>query len=231
MISHKHKCIFIHISKCAGTTVENAFGIDTKKYNEPDYEKLFGWSEKLSMWLQHATPQQLLDNNLISENHWNNYYKFIIYRNSWSRSFSDYHYLKSHFGIDDSFFNYLNKKGDFFGMLDKRGNRQYVGEHLFSQKPYFFLDDRRIDYDKEINFENLDSGFKELCEDLSLESRFFSYNLNIGDYNNKVHYSHFYNSKKKKMVANIYFDDIEFFGFKFCDQRSIFQKLKNEFKG
>jgi len=26
MISHKHKCIFIHIPKCAGTSVEYALG-------------------------------------------------------------------------------------------------------------------------------------------------------------------------------------------------------------
>ena len=25
MISHKHKCIFIHISKAAGTSIENFF--------------------------------------------------------------------------------------------------------------------------------------------------------------------------------------------------------------
>ena len=26
MVSHKHKCIFIHIPKCAGTSIEEALG-------------------------------------------------------------------------------------------------------------------------------------------------------------------------------------------------------------
>ena len=32
MISHKHKCIFIHISKCAGTSIEYALGVDIENY-------------------------------------------------------------------------------------------------------------------------------------------------------------------------------------------------------
>ena len=87
MISHKYKCIFIHIAKCAGTSIENSFGIDTKNHNSKENKSLFGWDDHLKLWLQHATPQQLLDNHLISEHHWNTYYKFIIYRNSWARAY------------------------------------------------------------------------------------------------------------------------------------------------
>ena len=58
MISHEHKCIFIHISKCAGSSIETAFGIDVSDNTEGNNLNLFGWNKKYRLFLQHATPQQ-----------------------------------------------------------------------------------------------------------------------------------------------------------------------------
>ena len=78
MISHRHKCIFIHITKCAGSSIESAFGIDISNNSESNNSNLFGWCSKDQLFLQHATPQQLLDFGHITQNIWNTYYKFII---------------------------------------------------------------------------------------------------------------------------------------------------------
>ena len=75
MISHKHKCIFIHIPKCAGSSIETAFGVDVNN-NTLNEEYLFGWDSVNKLYLQHATPQQLIDFKLIAEENWKAYYKF-----------------------------------------------------------------------------------------------------------------------------------------------------------
>lgn len=225
MISHKHKCIFIHISKCAGTSIEHAFGVNVTNYNAEENDDLFGWDKKNNLWLQHATPQQLIDLNYIDRKQWNNYYKFIVYRNSWDRAYSDYKWIKEVKNISDSFYNFLHKKGKYKKILTDNSTNYYVGDHLTSQKDYFFLDGKRINYDVEINFNKLESGFKKITKDLGLKTDFFKYNLNRTKKNNKDHYSHFYNYRKKKIVENLYKDDIEYFGFEFVDLKNNFQKF------
>ena len=46
--------------------------------NKLDRENVFGWDDKNKLYLQHATPQELIDFNIISREHWSEYYKFII---------------------------------------------------------------------------------------------------------------------------------------------------------
>ncbi|MCG9973017.1 sulfotransferase family 2 domain-containing protein [Christiangramia crocea] len=227
MISHKHKCIFIHISKCAGTSVENAFGVHTQNLKTPDYDHLFGWDEKNKLWLQHATPKQLIDLGYIEPDTWNEYYKFIIYRNSWSRAYSDYIWIINGYG-KDSFSNFLNKTGKFEKVLNDNSSRPYLGDHLYLQKDYFFLNDKRIKYDIEIDFDSLEEGFSMVRNDLDLPIDFFSVQMNSRKYG-KNHYSFFYNSKRKNLVFNKYKEDIDFFGFEFEDKRNYFRRILSEF--
>lgn len=225
MISHKYKCIFIHIAKCAGTSVENAFGIDTKNHCAEENDYLFGWDKSKKLWLQHATPQQLMDLNLISREHWNNYYKFIIYRNSWARAYSDYLWMKNIRGINDDFLNYINKKGNFDRILNDKNNNGYAGDHLYLQKDYFFLDGKRIDYNRELDFDKLNLGFLKIIQDLSLPNDFFKEKLNKSEKRHKSHYSFFYTGKRKNIVQEKYREDIEYFGFEFEEKKNLVQKL------
>ena len=218
MISHKHKCIFIHISKCAGSTVENAFGINK---NEPDsLEALRGWDDKHKLYLQHATPQQLLDLKLISRAQWDNYYKFIIYRNSWSKLLSDYLWISRSHKIEDSFKNFILKQGKFIGILNDNSNADYCGDHLYNQKDYFFVDGERINYDLEINFNTIKDGFNSVIKDLNLERNFFDKKDNITNYG-KAHYSHLYSLKSKNLVQKIYQEDITYFNFMFEKKQTV----------
>jgi len=73
MISHKHKCIFIHISKCAGSSIETSFGINIRDNTENNNANLFGWNKRSKLFLQHATPQELLEHNFITKEVWDSY--------------------------------------------------------------------------------------------------------------------------------------------------------------
>lgn len=225
MISHKHKCIFIHIAKCAGTSIEHALGVDVNNHKAEDNDNLFGWDTKNNLWLQHATPQQLLDLGYISKSTWDNYYKFIVYRNSWDRAYSDYVWMYEVRNVKDSFQNFIYKKGYFKKILNDNSSNFYAGDHVLPQKDYFFLNGKRINYNREIEFSSLSDGLKMVINDLGLSKGFFDKKMNVSNKKKKNHYSKFYNKQKRDLVATIYKDDIEFFDFSFEDKKTLLRKM------
>ena len=214
MICHKHKCIFIHVTKCAGSSIESAFGIDLLKHNGQT-SRLFGWDQHNELNLQHATPQQLIDNNLITREQFDSYYKFIVIRSPWERIVSGYNYtLRKHMGSSfDTFYNFLGKNGKFYKRMNESSERGFLGYHLTPQKEYFFLDGVKIKYDLVIDFENIDHGFKTLINDLKLPSDFFDVKQNVGK--QKKHYSYYFNKRNKDLFENIFKEDIDFFNYEF----------------
>ena len=62
MISHQHKIIFIHIPKCAGSSIKDYyFNSPQLDWKTPNYDLLYGWCPKRKIHLQHATSKQLLE--------------------------------------------------------------------------------------------------------------------------------------------------------------------------
>ncbi|MDT0686864.1 sulfotransferase family 2 domain-containing protein [Autumnicola psychrophila] len=229
MISHKHKCIFIHISKCAGSSVETAFGIDIMDNTEKNNVNLFGWNQEHKLFLQHATPQQLLNYNFIDRNTWDSYYKFIIVRNPWDRAFSDYTWLCREQKIQDSFFNFLHKQEKFKKVLNEKNKSFFRGDHLNSQISYFFLNGEEIKFDKVIRFENLENELPVLAKRMGLNPSVF--NRKVNALKRKInHYSRFYSEKRKKLIEKKYPLDIEFLDYYFEDKRRRSDYLRFKFK-
>jgi len=231
MISHKYKCIFIHIPKCAGSSIEKAFDCLPPDFLQPpNYDNLSGWCPKNKLYLQHATPQQLIDLNYISKEHWDSYYKFVVYRNSYARALSDYQYILKMAMVEGSFKNYITKKGAFEKVLQIL-DPHYCGDHLTSQKDYFFLDGKEVQYNAVINFDRLNEGLKKVAAELYLGEDFFSEKINASK---KIfnHYSQFYNSRRKKMLYKLYKEDIVFFDFNYIEKKNMndyFLSLFNSF--
>lgn len=224
MISHKHKCIFIHIPKCAGSSIETAFGVDVNN-NTLNEEYLFGWDSVNKLYLQHATPQQLIDFKLISEENWNAYYKFIIVRNTWDKAMSDYFWFKETKNFKGSFKDYLYGKNDFVRFISL-GEQTYRGDHLTPQIEYMFLNNKPIKYNRVIYFDkhNLNEKLVALTRKLELHNNFFEKKVQVGK-KHKKHYSKFYTNRMKNEVFNLYKKDIEFFNFSFKDKKNLFDKF------
>lgn len=226
MISHKHKCIFIHISKCAGSSIETAFGIDISDNSEKNNPNLYGWNKQHQLFLNHATPQQLFDYGFLNDFVWQSYYKFIIIRNPWDRAFSDYNWLSKEQNIKDSFFNFIHKKGKFSRVLTEKNSEFYRGDHLNKQIDYFFLNGQQIEYDKVIPFENLSKELPSLASDLNLPPTFFDQRVNVSG-KKITHYSKFYNRRRRKLISKRFTSDINFLTYQFEDKRNCFDYFRS----
>lgn len=227
MISHKHKCIFIHIPKCAGTTIKYwLFPNENVDWKKTDYNKLHGWCPERKFFMQHATSKQLLESNLITQEVWDSYFKFTFVRNPWDRAVSDYFWLMNDQKIKDSFAKYLLKSGKFVHVLNDKEELYYRGDHLTPQTD-FFSTEGALKLDFVGKFENFDADMLAISKQLDLN---YKTNLHINkSKKKKPHYSHFFSRQIKESFNEIYINDIEKLNYSFEDKQDSFS-LKNLFK-
>lgn len=217
MISHKHKFIFIHIPKCAGSSIRDHFFDGTKfDWRIPDYEVLYGWCPKRKIHLQHATAKQLLETELISEEIWNSYFKFTFVRNPWDRAYSDYLWIMADRKLKGSFKEYITKTGNFERCLTDKDHETYRGDHLLPQTEFYHTDGKfKMDFV---------GRFEKLSEDVAIVNKNIKslrlFNSHEKKSENRLsHYSLFYTRSKKALVDNYYAQDIEQLNYSFEDKR------------
>ena len=158
MILHSHKLIFIHIPKNAGSSIESFFGVKPFDWKIPNYDVLTGWCPERCIHLQHATPKQLLETDLISRDIWDSYYKFAIVRNSWERSLSDYAWMLKSTGVSGSFKEYLNREGKFKDYLTDNTDPRNRADHLIPQVEFTHIEKKPV-LDNIIRFYNVPEHF------------------------------------------------------------------------
>ena len=216
MIDHEHKIIFIHIPKCAGSSVEYFFNVKPFDWQVPNYEHLTGWCEKRKLHMHHATPKQLLETELIDEDTWNTYTKFAIVRNPWSRAYSDFVWLNRFNYINCTFEEFLLKKGKLSKILNDQSHKSYRGDHLYPQVDFLTIDGEMV-MDTVIRFEKLKSEFKVFLSANSIPDKKLPHDKKSKKY--FAHYSHFYTDPEVDLVENIYNKDIVLLSYAFEDKR------------
>jgi hypothetical protein len=218
MISHKHKIIFVHIPKTAGSSINSFFHPNVKfHFKISDYDRLFGWCPKRRIHMQHATSKQLLETELISEEVWNSYYKFSFIRNPWDRAYSDFLWIKNFAKVRGSFEEYLNCKGKFKSILTDNSNNSYLGDHVLKQSVFFNLKGKYA-LDFVGRFEFFSEDIKKILNEVNITEHF---NMNLNKSKKKYnHYSKFYTNSNKKLVCKKYKQDIEIFNYNFEDKRN-----------
>lgn len=211
-ISYQHKTIFIHIPKCAGTSIEKILGMAAQ-------EDLFAYdhiyqlknihvpkekftSEEYTLCIA-KTPQHLTFRELkkiVPEDSTNNFFKFSIVRNPFSKFVSEYNYIKSlakHSEIVDIMSLARSLTFDSF----KRIHR--FDAHLETQTSFLINESGKIESSiKLYKFEDLSECFSDI--------------LKIGPIDYQIHarkntdtnsYKEYYTKELIEVVKNFYKDD------------------------
>ena len=196
MISHKHKCIFIHIPKTGGTSIESALG---NWCLTPDNESDLMGDKYLS---RHFTLQS------VKKSLRENYFKFAFVRNSWDRAVSHYFYYR-----DGG-----NEKSDArLQRLIPSDFKSFLTHHC-SSHPKIKLKDQfsylevngEVELDFIGRFERIEDDYRCISKKIGLTRK-----LPHVRASKHKHYTEYYDEETKRIVAEKYARDIEYFGYEF----------------
>jgi len=194
MISKTLNCIYIHIPKTGGMSIETILGADIKTLHQE------------SIKIKHGYPS-----DWIYPKYWMQYYKFTFVRNPWDRIVSSYFYnlkmAKKNINSND----HDRKKIKVYGY---EGFNDYVINDLEKSKSRFFLPYHHWIGDYEYDFigklENFEENMKLVCRNLQI--RFKNIHINKSK---RQSYQEYYNNKAKNIVGDIYRNDIDNFKYYF----------------
>ncbi|MCP4111788.1 MAG: sulfotransferase family protein [Desulfobacteraceae bacterium] len=233
MICHHYRCIFIHIPKNAGQSIEHVF------LNLLD----LNWETRAPLLLRHNDRPELGPPTLahlkageyvrfkyLTQEMFDDYFKFTIVRNPWTRMVSIYKYLR------------FDKKCDFKTFLmGEFKNRIFEDKNWFvgPQSDFLYNDNGDLLVDYIGRFEDLQNSFDHVCKaiglpptqvphineakdrrpDFSLKPRKLAkyylqkmFAKTIPVYKT---YQEYYDRTSMDFVAEIYSKDIDLFSYKF----------------
>lgn len=225
MISYKYKCIFIYIPKCAGTSIEHKLGHLNKHSGHGGqdhrsirtvrrpYISLNSFSSKKNskdalrrIWYKHfATMQNSKNKHFVSKRQYKSYFKFTFVRNPWARAYSWYRgVMRDPVMLELSG---LKNTIPFDEFLKLR-----AGKGLMRPQLYWIINCKgQIAMDFIGRFENLTEDFKQVCNILNIPNRSLPHKLK----GNNTDYRNAYSKYSKKLIADIYKEDIDYFEYSF----------------
>jgi hypothetical protein len=210
VISKKNKVIFFHLPKNAGTSISNLllknesyyFSWVTlskilRRFSKKDNFFFDNFQKKIHFFRSHETVKSI--QNKISSKIFDNYFKFAIVRNPYSRFVSRYNYTK---------LVTKNKNIKFSEFV-----KEYVELEMITDKQYKFLlnNNGDIGVNKILKFENISKDINEIANRISVNPNKL-YKMNVSTHDN---YKEYYDTETKNIVENFCKEDLNFFNYKF----------------
>lgn len=232
MISHKHKCLFIHIPKTAGQSIEHFFLNDLGLTWENRFPLMLTSNNIREIGpprLSHLIASDYTKHHYLSTELFSSYFKFTFVRNPWTRVLSFYKYggYNKFISFEDYIIQYL--------------------EGIFNKKYWFMMPQKNFIYDKNKllvdfvgKFENLQDDFDKIAKILGFNDSKLPYINNSKEdklrkikwaieenpsilikslfsktEDKKMDYMNLYNNKTRKIVEKLYKEDIELFNYQF----------------
>lgn len=224
MISHEYQCIFVHIPKCAGTSVENALGHfkghtgrggqdhrSIRLIEQPLVNSnLFSSPENLSEVIERIRHQYRSGMNprnklTVTKEQYKRYYKFTFIRNPWSRAYSWYKNV-----IRDD----IHKKNDRVTQHLSLNEflKRYSGKGMLRPQTYWLKDfSGSIPLDYIGRFESLVEDFQTVCRSMHIPQLELAHEIKgTGE-----DYRQYYDHESINLVMEVYQEEIELFGYSF----------------
>ena len=208
MISHKHKCIFIHLPRTAGTAIE--FALRNSEGN---------------IWLKHITQARSEEEY---SKYWNDYKKFTVVRNPFDWLVSYIHLDAYHLCDAYHALHFLKKKRRDGKLNFKRLVRRLIKTNdlntipspgWFTQRCRFFDTFTPSDMDLIIKFEDLEKGIEDLSKLLDSEVILPAREdipeehcpKTIRTKNHRL----YYDPETRDLVTSFFAEELDCFGYKF----------------
>jgi len=223
MICRQDNCLFIHIPKVAGQSIETVF-LERAGLN---------WQQRGSMLLKpnnnpnlgpprlaHLTAQEYVKLGYVSANEFNNMFSFTFVRNPWERLASEYCYRKYPFSFKDFLFNHFPQAAD-----DDYQQGLDLYRHILPQTDFVYDQQNKLLVDFVGRFECLDKDFAEVTKLITGKNLALPHN-NKTSVNKiqkllqlarqkKTDYRDLYDQESQAWVAKLYQRDIELLGYRF----------------
>lgn len=224
MISFEHRCIFIHIPKCAGTSIEAALGHHDqleigKGRQDHRAVRLIQTPIPPSAYLTPSNLRELVRryrwqsrdtdvrNKLaLTPEQYRDFYKFSFVRNPWARAYSWYKNVirdPKHHANHDMFPGI-----SFDEFLKRNAGRKMLRPQMYWLKEF----DGSINMDFIGKFENLASDFSIVCQQLGIKTPPVLPHEIKGS---SERYHDQYSSETRDLLARIYKEEIRMFNYSF----------------
>ena len=188
----EYECIFIHITKSAGTSVAKClFGYLPYHYTAIDYRVIYG------------------------RRTFNKYFKFAFVRNPWDRVYSAFRYLKAGGWNDNDKIwteQHLKEYKIFDDFVKKWLSIENIKKHkhFWPQSQFICDSNNRLLVDYLAYFETINDDYDIIRNKLGIGQDIGHHNANPGN-----SYRDAYDDESRDIVAKVYSTDIELFGYDF----------------
>lgn len=231
LISHKYKFIFIHIPKCAGSSVSSC--LIKKLYPDATNIKKFFTNfksddiEVFKNSIHKDTPQALRqhDNYTSIKNYLysreidiKEYFTFSFMRNPWERAVSRYYYGKKMATKSKEPWALKIANLSFLEFITSQPQQQLKWvEDIDGEVAVDFLSDGRF----------IQEDFDIICDKIGITKQ----NLPHSNKSDHKYYTEYYDNKTRKVIEEQSLKDIDYFGYKFGEYNffSPQPKFLNEF--
>ncbi|MEP0357589.1 MAG: sulfotransferase family protein [Paraglaciecola sp.] len=227
MISHKFKCVFVHVPKTAGQSIEQFFKEKHDLQDKYCEELLLTKNSdpaKGPQRLAHMRSDEYVTCGHIDAQSYQDYFTFGFVRNPWQRLVSEYLHKKidSRMSLKEFVLNGLPEEDSFSDAY----------RHIIPQSDFLFDAQGNQNVDFIGRFENLAEDFSEVCEKLGLEGASLPHknssysprraalrklrHLFSGDKKRvKKDYREYFDDELLELVNKLYAKDIQNFGYSF----------------
>jgi chondroitin 4-sulfotransferase 11 len=211
-VSHALRCIFVHIPRTGGTSIELALGMHGD-WRVENTESMFGMIASPQIkrhvastaFLQHTTAIELSG---LLPGEFQNYFRFAFVRNPWDRLVSVYSRMDPHMQATAEKVGLALAGTSFHEFIKRTENFQHV--HLDPQEGFVFDHAGYCLVDFVGRYERLVEDFATICSRLGKNIELPHCNVST-----RNAYRQYYNNATRKIVERRYGEDIEKFGYRF----------------